>query len=101
MKFLYNATIAIDKEIEQEWLQWMKSFYVPQAIQKGGFSECKIYKVVTHDDENTSSYSLQYFCDNIEGLVEFLNNDGKVLIEEHRERYKGRHAIFNTLLEEA
>lgn len=101
MIFLYNVTIGVDKEIEKEWLSWIKQYYLPKAMQTGAFSEYKIYKVLTHEDENSVSYSIQYFSDAIEKIVQYLNNDGKVLVEEHRNRFKDKHVVFNTLLQES
>ncbi|MBS1681444.1 MAG: DUF4286 family protein [Bacteroidetes bacterium] len=99
--FLYNVTIGIDKEIEHEWLSWMKNYYLPKVMQSGAFLEYKIYKVITHEDEGSVSYSVQCFSNAIEKIVHFLNNDGKVLVEEQRDRYKEKHVVFNTLLQES
>ncbi|GHM99894.1 hypothetical protein WSM22_13840 [Cytophagales bacterium WSM2-2] len=101
MTFLYNVTFGIDKEIEQEWFAWIKQYYLPKAMESGAFTTYKIYKVLTHEDEGSISYSIQYFSDSIEKIVHYLNNDGKVLVEEHRQRFKDRHVAFNTLLQES
>ena len=98
---LYNVTVGVDKEIESEWLAWMKQYYLPKAMQTNAFLEYRIYKVLTHEDENSVSYSIQYFSDAIEKIVAYLNNEGKALVEEHRSRFKDRHVVFNTLLQEA
>ena len=100
MTFLYNVTIGVDKEIEIEWLQWMKEYYLPIAMKSSAFLDYKIYKVLTHEDDNSVSYSVQYFSDAIEKIVSYLNNDGKILAEELRLKYKDRHVVFNTLLQE-
>jgi hypothetical protein len=101
MIFLYNVTVGIDKDLESEWLAWMKEYYLPKAMESGAFLEHKIYKVLTHEDEGSVSYSIQYFSDAIEKVVHYLNNDGKLLVEELRSRYKERHVVFNTLLQES
>jgi hypothetical protein len=98
---LYNVTVGVDKEIESEWLHWMKQYYLPAAMKTGAFLDYKIYKVLTHEDEGSVSYSIQYFSDAIEKVVEYLNNAGKQLVEEHRAKFKDRHVVFNTLLQEA
>ena len=100
MTFLYNVTVGVDKDIELEWLQWMREYYLPKAMNSGAFMEYKIYKVLTHEDEGSVSYSIQYFSSAIEKIVFFLNNDGKILVEELRTRFKDRHVVFNTLLQE-
>ncbi len=97
---LYNVTIGIDKDLEAEWLAWMKSHYLPEAMKSNAFITYKLYKVLTHEDESTVSYSVQYFSDDIQKIVNFLNDEGKILNENLRAKYKDRHVAFNTLLEE-
>lgn len=98
---LYNVTVGVDKEIEIEWLTWVKQYYLPAVMQTGAFNAFKIYKVLTHEDDSSVSYSIQYFSDAIEKIVHFLNNDGRNLVEEHREKFINKHVVFNTLLQEA
>ncbi|MBS1952089.1 MAG: hypothetical protein OJF59_000967 [Cytophagales bacterium] len=100
MNFLYSVTVGIDKDIEQEWLVWMKQSFFERVMGLGIFSGYKIYKVLTHDDENSVSYNIQYHCHEIEKIVYFLNHEGKTLMEEHRIKFKDKHVVFNTLLQE-
>jgi hypothetical protein len=97
---LYNVTVGIDKDLEAEWLTWMKSYLLPEAMKSNAFLSYRLYKVLTHEDEGTVSYSIQYFSDDIQKIVHYLNNQGKALSEEHRAKFKDRHVVFNTLLEE-
>jgi len=100
MRFLYNVTVGVDKEIEHDWLLWMREYYLPKAMNSGAFIEHKLYKVLTHEDEGSVSYSIQYFSDAIEKIVFYLNNEGKILVEELRVKFKDKHVVFNTLLQE-
>jgi hypothetical protein len=98
--FLYNVTVGIDKEIEQEWVAWIKENYLPSVMATNKFKEHKMYRVATHDDENSVSYSLQFFTSQIENVVQYLDAETNGIIEKHRLRFKDRHVVFNTLLEE-
>ncbi|MBS1486230.1 MAG: DUF4286 family protein [Bacteroidetes bacterium] len=98
--FLYSITVGIDKDLETEWLAWMKEIHFQKVMTLGYFENYKIYKVLTHEDETTVSYNIQYFSDSIERVVYYLNNEGKTLMEEHRAQFKDRHVVFNTLLQE-
>jgi len=31
--YLYNVTVGVDKEIEEEWLRWMKQQYIPSIMK--------------------------------------------------------------------
>lgn len=97
---LYNVTFGIDKVIETEWISWMKANYIPSMMGTMLFIEYKMYKVLTHDDETSVSYSVQCFANKIEDVLKYLNEYAPQLTELHRERFKDRHVAFNTLLDE-
>ena len=96
---LYNETIGIDKDIEQEWLVWMKGIYIPDMMASGVFSDFKIYKILTHDDEGSVSYCIQYFTPTIEQFNHYLEAVAPTLAEKHHQHFKDRHVAFRTLLE--
>jgi hypothetical protein len=97
---LYNITFGIDKVIETEWISWMKSNYLPTVMGTGLFIEYRMYKVLSHEDETSVSYSIQCFAANIEDVLRYLNVYAPQLTELQREKFKDRHVAFNTLLEE-
>jgi hypothetical protein len=97
---LYNVTIGIDAAAELEWLEWMKNKHIPDVMSCELFLEYKIFKVITGEAEETVSYSIQYFADNINMVQKYLNEFAPALVEEHRKRYQNRHVAFRTLLEQ-
>lgn len=98
---LYNVTVGIDKEVEQEWLAWMKAQHIPDVLATGMFSGHKIYKILhDNEDETTTSYSIQYFAPSIEHVLKYLEEFAPRLVDEHQRRFKDRHVAFRTLLEE-
>lgn len=97
---LYNVTIGIDKEIEKIWVEWMKATHIPDVLNTGIFVSHKFYKVLSHDDEGTVSYCIQYFTPSIERFNIYLKDYAPALLEEHRNKFDGKHVAFRTLLEE-
>ena len=97
---LYNVTIGIDKEIESEWVDWMKAEHIPEILNTKIFIHHKFYKVLSHDDETSVSYCIQYFTDSIEKFNLYLKDHAPIIVEKHRARFKDRHVAFRTLLEE-
>jgi len=97
---LYNVTIGIDKEIENEWLAWMRATHIPAVMSTGIFVEFKFYKVLTHEDDASTSYCVQYFTPTINEFNEYLNVYAPKLVEEHHQKFKDRHVAFRSLLEE-
>jgi hypothetical protein len=97
---LYNVTIGIDKEIEMEWLAWMKAEHIPDVMNCGMFIEYRFYRILTHDEEGTVSYCVQYYTDDIVKVRKYLDEFAPSLVEKHKIKYKDRHVAFRTLLEE-
>jgi uncharacterized protein DUF4286 len=97
---LYNVTVGVDKDIEGEWLEWMKVKHIPDVMKTGMFESFKIYKVLHDQDDGTISYSVQYFAKNIDNIQQYLEVFAPVLVEQHRQKFVSKHVAFRTLLEE-
>jgi hypothetical protein len=96
---LYNVTIGLDKDMEQEWVQWMKVTHIPDVLKTGMFTSAKMYKVLHDQEDNSVSYSVQYFARSIENVQQYLDVFAHRLREEQRQRFPNNVA-FRTLLEE-
>jgi hypothetical protein len=97
---LYNITIGIDKEVEQEWLHWMKTQHIPEVMDTNLFLNFKMYKVLQDDEEGTTSYSVQYFAESLDHVNLYFEKFAPSLLEKLRLRFKDKHVAFMTLLDE-
>ena len=97
---LYNVTIGIDKDTEEEWLSWIRTNHIPRIMQTGMFEQVRMYNVLQEDNEETISYSVQYFAKSIDLVVQYLEAFAPKIMEDHRVRFLHKHVVFNTLLEE-
>jgi Domain of unknown function (DUF4286) len=98
--FLYNITVGVDADIEQVWVQWMKTTHIPDVLKTNLFVDYKFYKVLHDNSDGSISYSVQYFATTLENVVQYLEKFAPVLMEEHRQKFKEKHVAFQTLLEE-
>ena len=98
--FLYNVTIGIDVGVEEEWLQWMTDHHIPRVMATGYFSDSKVYKVLHDQNDESTSYSFQFFAPSIKHVVTYLDLEAPAIMEELRKKYRDRHVAFQTLLEE-
>ena len=97
---LYNVTIGIDPQAEQEWLAYMKEKHIPSVMETGMFVSSKMYRVLHDSDDGTISYSIQYFAANLDNVQQYLEKFAPRLVEEHRQKFQNRHVAFRTLLQE-
>lgn len=96
--YIYNVTVSIDKELAEEWLNWMKTVHIPDVLSTGHFTENKICKVL-HVNDDGETYSIQYTFNSMEDIEAYQKNHAPRLQAEHSKRYEGKYAAFRTLLE--
>jgi hypothetical protein len=94
---LYNVTVSIDREIEHEWLDWMRKTHIPQVMETGCFQECRISKIQGEEDGG-SAYSCLYLAPTSEILEEYHTKYAPALQQDHALRYGGKFAAFRTNL---
>ena len=97
---LYNVTVGVDKDAEEEWLQYMREKHIKDVLKTGLFVESKMYRVLHDQEDGSISYSVQYFARSIEDVQKYLEVFAPALIEEHRKKFHNRHVAFMTLLDE-
>jgi hypothetical protein len=96
---LYNVTINIDPEVHVEWLAWMKKHHIPKVMDTGCFVENRIFKILTVEEGEGFTYSIQYLCNSMKEYEMYRSNFASDLQKEHKEKYKDRFVAFRSLLE--
>lgn len=96
---LYNVTVGIDQSVEEDWLTWMQTVHIPEVMETGYFIEYKLFKVLSQQEGDNPSYSIQYFTDSLEKINEYILKEAPRLQQEHMARYRDKHVAFRTLLE--
>jgi hypothetical protein len=97
---LYNVTVGIDRDVETEWLGWMKTEHIPRIMGTGYFQHYTIYKVLHDQDDGSISYSVQYFAKTLTDVMTYFERFAAGFQEELRARFPDKHVAFMTLLEE-
>jgi hypothetical protein len=95
---IYNVTININNEVHDEWFRWMKDVHIPEVMATGYFIDWKMCKVLVDEEEGTT-YSIQYTCSNMEDLQRYQRKDSIRLQKIHADKYKDKYVSFRTLLE--
>ena len=96
---LYCVTITIDAEIESEWIDWMNRIHVPDVVNTGCFSKCRIYKIMDSDEANPS-YVMQYHSPSLSEYHRYRDHFAPALQKEHSDKFEGRFRGVRQLLEE-
>ena len=98
MMIIYNVTVSIEYDVQDEWLQWMKLVHIPEVLATGKFMECRMSKILA-EEEGGAAYSIQYLCENKETLESYQKEDAPHLQRKHQEKYGTKALAFRTLLD--
>src|SRR5690554_3003597 len=96
---LYNVTVNIDVEKEEEYVAWMKEEHIPEVMSTGLFEENKFFKLLQENTDEGVNYSCQYFAENMENIQTYQQLYAAGLQQKLKDKF-GKHCVsFRSLLE--
>jgi hypothetical protein len=95
---LYNITVKIDHAVHDDWLAWMRTKHIPDVLETGLFSHCRLAKILEQNEQDGATYSVQYTCSSMNDYFTYQREHAAALQVEHTERYKNKFVAFRTLL---
>lgn len=95
---LYNITVIIDTEIEEEWLSWTNQFFIPEALSTNLLVSNRLLKVIDSPNEG-ATYCLQFIADTIENYNTFKDLHASVLLDKHALQFQNKSVFFTTIME--
>jgi len=99
MKIMYNVTVAIDPQIEQEWVRWMIDVHIPDVLKTGKFLSHSMQKVLGSEEEAGVTYAIQYIAVDMATFQSYQTEDATGLQAAHKAKYEGKYAAFRTLMQ--
>lgn len=97
---LYNVTLNVDEEINEEWLNWMKETHLPEVMATRKFISFDMYKIQNHNENDKgNNYSVQYFANSLSDYRDYAYNFAPALKQKTLEKFGDKVIAFRTLLE--
>lgn len=97
--FVYNITIKIVPDIENEWIRWQKQEHIPEIMSSGQFSGYKFYKLLEQDETEGITYVVQYFAVSIENYEQYLEKFAPVIREKALKKWGDKFIAFRTVMQ--
>lgn len=95
---IYNTTFQMESDICDNFLIWLKEFYIFEVEKHGALKSPRLCRVLSHRDEG-SSYTLQWEVENSTLLHRWHLQQGVSLSEELLEIFDSKVIGFPTLME--
>ncbi len=97
----YNVTLNIKKDVEVEWLKWMKDEHIPDIMKTDYFDSWSMFKIlVPAGMPDESTYIVKYTADSIEKYEEYASKEAPRLQKEHVDKFIGKFTASRAILEE-
>ncbi len=96
--YIYNITFHVSKDIEKEWLDYIKKHFIPKMLKSGLLESSLTSKVVT-DDPQGNSYSIQFKTRSKEILDQFIQKELEPILEEINQKFSPKMVYFATELD--
>jgi hypothetical protein len=97
---VYNVTCNLHPNLADEWLSWMKEEHIPEVMQSGCFTECKILKLLTEANDNDGvNYAIQYTAPSIESYNQYKEQFAPLLQAKTKEKHGDSVLAYRSLLE--
>jgi len=98
---IYSVTIYISKDVEKEWLEWMKNIHLQDVIKTGHFLSYKMFKVIvpSHSPDE-SAYCIQYECKSLDDYSIYLEKHATRLQKEHTIKFQNKVKAARAVMEE-
>ncbi len=97
---LYNTTYSVATEIADDWLRWMKRFFVSAAEATELPVSHKILRLLTELDNGGVTYSFQLNFETMKDYNTFQELHADALRQRMQHRFGNQFLSFDTLLEE-
>ncbi len=96
---IYNTTYQVEEEQEDNFLIWIKEFYLPEVEKNGLLRAPRLVRVLSHREEGSTCYSLQFEVESSAILHRWHMGQGVRLNEELLKIFEDKVVGFPTLME--
>jgi len=92
---IHNTTFSIEESVLRDCIFKLKSDYIPELRSSDRFGEIVFSEVLSHNEPNMRTYSLQVYCSGIEDM-KFLKQTFQLKLETLVGSYAGKVLFFQS-----
>jgi hypothetical protein len=96
---VYNVTVKVDSSIRQAWLDWLKNEHIPDVTGTGCFTHAVILHLVEADDEEGSTYAIQYHAESIALYNRYIEKFAEAMRKKGIDKWGNKFIAFRTLMQ--
>ena len=101
---LYIVRVWVDKEVAEDWREWMRDIHIPEVVETGCFVRAYMTRDEGADTDERIAWVMVYHASSEADYERCKRDFAAALQADHTERYEGRvnasrellpvHAVF-------
>ncbi|MEP7252636.1 MAG: DUF4286 family protein [Ginsengibacter sp.] len=97
--FIYNTTIKIDNDIEDEWSKWIRETFITETINTGLFYDHRFFKLLDQDEREGKTFIIQFYSNDRRSCDDYTANQSKNFEKMMADKWGDKFIVFQSLLE--
>jgi len=96
---IFNTTFLVSDKVHGAWLKWVHEQYIPFMFESEFFSKPQVAKILTNDEQEGTSFSVQFHVQDMETLHIWNERYGADFQEQFSSQFGTEALFFTTILE--
>lgn len=96
---VYNTTYTTPVEDARNFVIWANESFIASTAQDGRLTNPRLLRILSHKDEHTECFSLQFDVKDTATLHQWFVSQGKALNDDLNRLFDGRIIGFSTIME--
>ena len=93
--YVHNISFQLNPSVEYEWLEWMKTHFIPDIKETNCFGDYKLYKIEVPADQYPT-YTLQLYAINKEHVTKYQTQFSDTFILQLNNKWGEQCLYFTT-----
>lgn len=96
---IFNTTFLVSDSVHGIWMKWLREHYIPFMLESEMLTKPQVSKVLSSDEQDGTSYAVQFHVQNMEQLENWHINYAKAFEDNFAEKFGTEVIFFATVLE--
>ena len=96
---IFNTTFLVSDKAHGAWLKWVHEQHIPFMLESEFFSKPQVAKILTNDEQEGTSFSLQFHVQDMETLHIWNERYSAAFQEKFSSQFGTEALFFTTILE--
>jgi len=96
---IFNTTFLVSDKVHGAWIKWVREQHIPFMLESELFTKPQVAKVLTNEEQDGTSYSVQFHIADMKSLEQWNKQYGPMFQQNCSTTFGTEAIFFATVLE--